>query len=410
MTHRLAVNIPIKSCSNYGDTQSPVRLGEDHELRGTLALAMTEYPTDDGLAHTEYCAPQSFVSETKAYVDSAALPDWQLLFKTVNNQEPSELYDSSTNYGRLADLSAISAPVSILESSDYKCIDSSDNEQAFRPPDYFPVASAAYIRDPPADAFNSQDSSLLVLNSAPYTKFSANLTLPCTSDNKGSQEAVVNSDLWSSTSNSASQSKTLSEMSPMQIEAFLQQCGIPKADLSQQLKHRIASTKTDKQQSDICTNCTVLSCECDALNCRDLLDRDVHKPKSPFMAHCDGRMTSTFIGRSNNRIIGINNAAKANPPRPSNAFILFRCGHQREMQQMHPDKTMQEISKMLGDIWNQEPEDSELKQRFKRLAATEREVHKKIWPNYKYTCGKRRARTKNKKTKGEHVTEFNKNL
>lgn len=404
MSHRPALNISTQNCSYYKNIQSPIHIGEDCGLQGTLALAMTDCRADDDPKHTEYCVPQSFVSEIKSSMDSTALSNWQQRFKTVNNNEPSRLYDSFTSYEWLSDSSALSTPLSLLEFSDYEHTGSSDNEQVLRSSDYFPVVSVSYTGDPPADAYKGQDPLLLVSNSNLYTNLPTNLTPPCSSNNKGSQEAAVNSDLWPGASNSASRCRTLAEMSPMQIESFLQHCATFKANSIQQLKYQTASTKIDKQQPNAYANYTPMNCEYNVLSCKDFLDRAAYKPRKPAAAHSNGQMTSTFIGRSNSGMISISYAAKANPPRPPNAFILFRCERQRKMQQMHPDKTMQEISKMLGDIWNQEPADSELKQRFKRLAATEREVHKKIWPNYKYTCGKRRAKRKSRKTSGEHVT------
>lgn len=397
MSYNFTLNIPTKSSPCYKSTQLPIHFEEDHGLQGTLAVALIDCPADDGLAHTEYYASQPFVSEAKSFVESADLFNWQLLFKTINNPETSKLNNLSTSCELLLDSSALSTPSSVMESSKHEHTDNPDKEQALHSPDYFSIVSPAHTEDTLTTTLESQPSSLSILNSNLYIKFPTDLTPPYTSNNKSSKGAAVNFGLWSDTFNSVGRCKTLAEMSPMQIEAFLQHYDTLEASSNQQLRNQMTSTYTDKQQSNADINCKTLNCEYSTLSCKDFLDRVADGPTSPSMARCDGGMTNALIDRLNSRIVGNSYAAKANPPRPPNAFILFRCEHQREMQQMHPDKTMQEISKMLGDIWNQQPANSELKQRFKRLAAAEREAHKKIWPNYKYTCGKRRVRAKNRK-------------
>ncbi|KAF2726358.1 high mobility group box, partial [Polychaeton citri CBS 116435] len=68
-------------------------------------------------------------------------------------------------------------------------------------------------------------------------------------------------------------------------------------------------------------------------------------------------------------------------PRPRNAFILYRQSHSPEYRPLglcHGD-----CSKELGARWRAESEDT--KDIWRERAEIEKEEHKRMYPDYKYT-------------------------
>ncbi|KAK5131483.1 hypothetical protein LTR08_000877 [Meristemomyces frigidus] len=69
-------------------------------------------------------------------------------------------------------------------------------------------------------------------------------------------------------------------------------------------------------------------------------------------------------------------------PRPRNAFILYRQHHQAQVVAQHPGLANPEISKIIGELWqNQAPE---LKTKWKELAEAEKLRHQQQYPTYRY--------------------------
>ncbi|KAK4193978.1 hypothetical protein QBC40DRAFT_260470 [Triangularia verruculosa] len=69
-------------------------------------------------------------------------------------------------------------------------------------------------------------------------------------------------------------------------------------------------------------------------------------------------------------------------PRPRNAFILYRQAHQATIVQQNPGLANPDISKIIGENWKAEPEES--KNRWKELAEAEKLRHQTQFPGYRY--------------------------
>ncbi|KAK4235940.1 putative HMG-box-containing domain protein [Achaetomium macrosporum] len=69
-------------------------------------------------------------------------------------------------------------------------------------------------------------------------------------------------------------------------------------------------------------------------------------------------------------------------PRPRNAFILYRQHYQAQVVQQNPGLANPEISKIIGEQWRDEPEES--KNQWKLLAEEEKQRHQRQYPDYRY--------------------------
>ncbi|CAI6265946.1 unnamed protein product [Periconia digitata] len=69
-------------------------------------------------------------------------------------------------------------------------------------------------------------------------------------------------------------------------------------------------------------------------------------------------------------------------PRPRNAFILYRQHHQHDIVTRHPRLANPEISKIIGEQWQAESDES--KRVWHDLAQLEKERHQEQYPNYRY--------------------------
>jgi len=85
------------------------------------------------------------------------------------------------------------------------------------------------------------------------------------------------------------------------------------------------------------------------------------------------------------------------PPRPPNAFILYRRAKQPTIVAQHQGITNNEVSKEIGKMWHEEPMEVRLK--FQKMAEAAKEEHMKKYPEYRYRPRrpqerKRRAQTR----------------
>jgi len=85
------------------------------------------------------------------------------------------------------------------------------------------------------------------------------------------------------------------------------------------------------------------------------------------------------------------------PPRPPNAFILYRRAKQPTIVALHQGITNNEVSKEIGKMWHEEPMEVRLK--FQKMAEAAKEEHMKKYPEYRYRPRrpqerKRRAQTR----------------
>lgn len=70
------------------------------------------------------------------------------------------------------------------------------------------------------------------------------------------------------------------------------------------------------------------------------------------------------------------------PPRPPNAFILYRRAKQPTIVAQHQGITNNEVSKEIGKMWHEEPMEVRLK--FQKMAEAAKEEHMKKYPEYRY--------------------------
>ncbi|KAK4555694.1 slightly ste11-like protein [Recurvomyces mirabilis] len=69
-------------------------------------------------------------------------------------------------------------------------------------------------------------------------------------------------------------------------------------------------------------------------------------------------------------------------PRPRNAFILYRQHHQAQVVSQNPGLSNPEISKIIGEQWQNQPTD--IKNKWKALAEEEKLRHQQQYPQYRY--------------------------
>jgi len=81
----------------------------------------------------------------------------------------------------------------------------------------------------------------------------------------------------------------------------------------------------------------------------------------------------------------LNSSAAPNhhPPRPPNAFILFRRHQQSCLKKVKPKLHLRIISKMVAKWWREDVEEK-VKEHYRELALKAREEHGKIFPGYRY--------------------------
>jgi len=70
------------------------------------------------------------------------------------------------------------------------------------------------------------------------------------------------------------------------------------------------------------------------------------------------------------------------PPRPPNAFILYRRAKQPGIVARHQGITNNEVSKEIGRMWHEEP--AEVRQKFQKMADAAKQEHMKKYPEYRY--------------------------
>lgn len=76
--------------------------------------------------------------------------------------------------------------------------------------------------------------------------------------------------------------------------------------------------------------------------------------------------------------------------RPSNSWILYRKEKHPQVLAQNPDISNNEISKIVAKMWKNEPES--VKDKYKLQAQIERNMHKQLYPDYKYAPRKNKVR------------------
>ncbi|KAI0730213.1 high mobility group box domain-containing protein, partial [Fomitopsis betulina] len=74
------------------------------------------------------------------------------------------------------------------------------------------------------------------------------------------------------------------------------------------------------------------------------------------------------------------------PPRPPNAWILYRSDKLRELAERrdpHAPKRLQaDISKEISEMWKSE--NPEIKREYERISEIKKQEHRTQYPNYKF--------------------------
>lgn len=118
-------------------------------------------------------------------------------------------------------------------------------------------------------------------------------------------------------------------------------------------------------------------------------------PKFPSLVLTQRATGTTSRGGS------VSKAAKPKkPPRPPNAFILYRRLKQPEIVAANEGITNNEVSKQVGEMWHKESMEEKMK--FQRMADTAKMEHMKKYPEYKYRP--RRPHEKRRRTKRPSTT------
>ncbi|BGO94210.1 hypothetical protein NBRC10512_006844 [Rhodotorula toruloides] len=83
-----------------------------------------------------------------------------------------------------------------------------------------------------------------------------------------------------------------------------------------------------------------------------------------------------------------NNSRTDRPPRPMNAWLIFRTAQLRQMQEDDPGlrKSQGELSKIISEMWR--GADPELKQHYEELAKQRKLEHQRAYPDYRYSPAK----------------------
>lgn len=80
-----------------------------------------------------------------------------------------------------------------------------------------------------------------------------------------------------------------------------------------------------------------------------------------------------------------------NPPRPPNAFILYRKAKQAEIIAHNPGISNNDVSKIVGPMWKEETD--EIVEGFRRAAEAIKMEHRRKYPDYRYRPRKQIVKT-----------------
>ncbi|GAA5946368.1 hypothetical protein JCM3765_000217 [Sporobolomyces pararoseus] len=95
------------------------------------------------------------------------------------------------------------------------------------------------------------------------------------------------------------------------------------------------------------------------------------------------------------------------PPRPMNAWLLFRNAQVKQLQNENPDerRAQGQLSKIIAELWK--AASPETKRQYENLAKEKKEEHARLYPDYRYTprekpAKKRRQGTVQIQTQSHH--------
>nr|CAG8604396.1 12258_t:CDS:2 [Entrophospora candida] len=107
---------------------------------------------------------------------------------------------------------------------------------------------------------------------------------------------------------------------------------------------------------------------------RMLPDTDVRLPSFALPVGVAGPAPKSTSSNTKNKV--------KKPPRPPNAFILYRRAKQPGIVAKNQGISNNDVSKEIGRMWHEEP--PEVRQKFQRMADAAKQEHMKKYPEYRY--------------------------
>jgi len=107
---------------------------------------------------------------------------------------------------------------------------------------------------------------------------------------------------------------------------------------------------------------------------RMLPDTDVRLPSFALPVGVAGPAPKSTSSNTKNKV--------KKPPRPPNAFILYRRAKQPGIVAKNQGISNNDVSKEIGRMWHDEP--PEVRQKFQRMADAAKQEHMKKYPEYRY--------------------------
>ncbi|CAJ0751950.1 749_t:CDS:2 [Entrophospora sp. SA101] len=96
------------------------------------------------------------------------------------------------------------------------------------------------------------------------------------------------------------------------------------------------------------------------------------------------------------------------PPRPPNAFILYRRAKQPSiLAKNNGGISNNDVSKEIGKMWHEEPEDIRLK--YQKMAETAKQEHMKKYPEYRYKPRRPEEKKRRRSSKSSSQTQHENN-
>ncbi|GAA5994188.1 hypothetical protein JCM5350_002180 [Sporobolomyces pararoseus] len=96
------------------------------------------------------------------------------------------------------------------------------------------------------------------------------------------------------------------------------------------------------------------------------------------------------------------------PPRPMNAWLLFRNAQVKQLQSENPDerRAQGQLSKIIAELWKSAS--PETKRQYENLAKEKKEEHARLYPDYRYTPREKPAK-KRRQTSNQIQTQSHSN-
>lgn len=122
---------------------------------------------------------------------------------------------------------------------------------------------------------------------------------------------------------------------------------------------------------------------------------DLSTPAMPVAVPLRQTLLPHYVIRPTKRVKTTKQSTVKGPPRPPNAFILYRKNQQAHILQQNAGLCNNDVSRIIGSMWN--GESPAVKQRFHLLAQEMKERHRAMYPMYRY-CPRKAPRRKRRST------------